>query len=161
MFLTGTERDTGGNWWHCHQFATSRYPRYSLHALKYDMIVSSVVLVITQSISVSLRFGICTDQLFLFWTVLVAKLVATATSFVTTWDFANSHPISKKLYAKCRYGQTLLIYDSTIMKYDQLPITINVSKTEIFRFRIADLSSKIRWMEEVEWSDPKKNIKKS
>ena len=124
------------------------------------MIVSSVVLVITQSISVSLRFGICTDQLFFvlsYWW----QLVAAATSFVTTWDFANSHPISKKLYAKCRYGQTLLIYDSTIMKYDQIPITINVSKTEIFRFRIADLSSKIRWMEEVEWSDPKKNIKKS
>ena len=83
------------------------------------------------------------------------QLVVAATSFVTTWDFANSHPISKKIYAKCRYGQTLLIYGSTIMKYDQIPITINVSKTENFRFRIADLSSKIRWMEEVEWSDPK------
>ena len=47
------------------------------------MIVSSVVLVITQSISVSLRFGICTDQYFcseLYWWQLVAKLVATGGS---------------------------------------------------------------------------------
>ena len=131
------------------------------------MIVSSVVLIITQSISVSLRFGICTDQLFFVlsstggnWWQNWWQLVAAATSFVTTWDFANSHPISKKLYAKCRYGQTLLIYDSTIMKYDQIPITINVSKTENFRFRIADLSSKIRWMEGVGWSDLKKISKK-
>ena len=54
-----------------------------------------------------------------------------------------------------------MIYDNANMKYDQIPIVINVSKTEIFWFRIADLSSKIRWMEGVGWSDLKKKIKQS
>ena len=137
------------------------------------MIVSSVVLVITQSISVSLRFGICTDQLFFVlsstggnWWQLVAKLVATGGSchqfchYLGFREFASDlQKIICKMYSS-RYGQTLLIYDSTIMKYDQIPIAINVSKTEISRFRIADLSSKIRWIEGVGWSDLKKNIKK-
>ena len=154
MFLAGTERDTGGNWWHCHQFATSLPPADILGIVYTLWNMTRLFLVLYWSLHNQFPWvcGLEYAQINIFvlsstggnWWQNWWQLVAAATSFVTTWDFANSHPISKKLYAKCRYGQTLLIYDSTIMKYDQIPITINVSKTEIFRFRIADLSSKIR-----------------
>ena len=72
-----------------------------------------------------------------------------------SWHFMNSQPILKNLYAKWRYERALSFRYKISSKHHQIPMAINGFKTEKFRSKIVDLSSKINHMEGVEVSDPK------